>query len=56
MSTSFDLDKGEPVEEYFKKLGGLDYAFDCIGNQAVIDTAYNSLSPWGALTIVGQNY
>ncbi|CAG2102451.1 unnamed protein product, partial [Medioppia subpectinata] len=44
---------GEPIESYLQKMGGIDYAFDCIGNQQVLDSAYKSLTPWGSLTIIG---
>ena len=45
----------EPIEDYFQREGLLDYTFDCIGNQAVLNSAYKSLSPWGALTVIGNN-
>ena len=35
------------------KGGGVDYAFDCIGNQAVIETALKSVSPSGTFVAVG---
>ncbi|XP_054163243.1 alcohol dehydrogenase class-3 chain L-like [Oppia nitens] len=44
---------GKSIEEYFKEIGGLDYAFDCIGNQQVLDSAYNSLNLWGSLVVIG---
>lgn len=31
----------------------MDYAFDCIGNKHVIETAYKSLSVFGTLALVG---
>ena len=47
-----ELDK--PVEQYLmEKYGGADYAFDCIGSQAVLNTALNSLSVFGTLVVVG---
>ena len=36
-----------------KTEGGVDYAFDCIGNEEVLDTALQMLSPWGTLVSVG---
>ncbi len=32
---------------------GVDYAFDCIGNQSVITSAVNVLSPFGTFVAVG---
>lgn len=47
-----DLDK--PVEQYLmQKFGGVDYAFECIGHQTVLDTALKSLSVFGTLAMVG---
>ncbi|CAG2181406.1 unnamed protein product, partial [Oppiella nova] len=43
----------EPIESILQKEGGLEFAFDCIGNQQVIDSAYKSLCPWGSLTLIG---
>lgn len=44
-----------PIDEYLKQNypNGIDYAFDCIGNQTVIDTAHKSLSLYGTLVLVG---
>ena len=43
-----------PLEEYLlEKYGGVDYAFDCIGYQTVVDTALKCLSPYGAFGMVG---
>ena len=47
-----ELDK--PLEQYLlEKYGGVDYAFDCIGHQAVINTALKSLSSFGTMALVG---
>ncbi|CAG2174440.1 unnamed protein product, partial [Oppiella nova] len=43
----------ESLETLLQNEGGIDYAFDCIGNQHVLNTAYNSLKPWGSLTVIG---
>ncbi|CAG2168191.1 unnamed protein product, partial [Oppiella nova] len=43
----------ESLETLLQSEGGIDYAFDCIGNQHVLNTAYNSLKPWGSLTVIG---
>lgn len=44
-----------PINEYLAKKyqSGIDYAFDCIGNKAVIETALKSLSVFGTLALVG---
>lgn len=44
-----------PINEYLAKNypAGIDYAFDCIGNKAVIDSALKSLSIFGTLALVG---
>ena len=44
----------KPIEEVLQSEGGLDYAFDCIGNKAVMDTAVKSLVPWGTLCVNGE--
>jgi len=44
-------DKG--VAELFQEQGGLDYAFECIGNVRTLETALSSLSLWGTLMIIG---
>lgn len=47
-----ELDK--PLEQYLmEKYGGVDYAFECIGNQAVTNTALQTLSAFGTLAVVG---
>lgn len=43
----------KPLKEVFKSEGGIDYAFDCIGNEEVLNTALGLLTPWGTLTFVG---
>jgi len=43
----------KPIEEVLLKDGGIDYAFDCIGNQAVLNSGIKSLTPWGTLLVVG---
>lgn len=46
---------GVPIDEYLKKNypSGVDYAFDCIGNLSVINSALKSLSVCGTLAFVG---
>ena len=42
------------MEQYLmEKYGGVDYAFECIGHQAVLNTALKSLSVFGTLVMVG---
>ena len=41
------------IEDVLQSEGGLDYAFDCIGNKAVLDSALKSLTPWGTLVVIG---
>ena len=43
----------EPIEDYLMKEGGVDYAFECIGNNSALKDAYASLSIWGRLICVG---
>ena len=43
----------KPIEEVLQKDGGIDYAFDCVGNQGVLNSGLKSLSPWGTLLVVG---
>ena len=43
----------EPIEDYLMKEGGVDYAFECIGNNIALKDAYASLSIWGRLICVG---
>jgi S-(hydroxymethyl)glutathione dehydrogenase/alcohol dehydrogenase len=38
---------------YLQTEGGVDYAFDCIGSQSVIESAVNSLCPSGTFVAVG---
>ncbi|CAG2182089.1 unnamed protein product [Oppiella nova] len=42
----------QPLEEVLRAKG-IEYAFDCIGNQDVLNTALKSLTPWGSLTVIG---
>ena len=44
----------EAVKEVVKREGQLDYAFDCIGNQTVLNSALELLSPWGTLVAIGE--
>lgn len=45
---------GRPVPEYLlEKYKGADFAFDCLGNQQVINTALASLAYNGTLALVG---
>ena len=41
------------VEDVLQSTGGVDYAFDCVGSQRVLDSALKSLTPWGTLAVVG---
>ena len=47
------LKLNEPIQAYLMKDGGVDFAFDCIGNINVLKDAYASLSMWGRLITVG---
>jgi len=44
----------QPLEEYLReKYGSVDYAFECIGHQTILDTALKCLSHYGTLVMVG---
>ncbi|CAG2169820.1 unnamed protein product, partial [Oppiella nova] len=43
----------QSVDEILKGYGGVDYAFDCIGNIDVINSCIQSLSTWGFLVLIG---
>jgi Zn-dependent alcohol dehydrogenase len=43
----------KPIEEILQKDGGIEYAFDCIGNQEVLNSGVKSLTPWGTQLVVG---
>ncbi|CAG2100505.1 unnamed protein product [Medioppia subpectinata] len=42
----------KPLDEILRAKG-IEFAFDCIGNQQVLDCALKSLTPWGFLTVIG---
>ncbi|CAG2178134.1 unnamed protein product, partial [Oppiella nova] len=42
----------QPLEEVLRAKG-IEYAFDCVGNEDVLNTALKSLTPWGSLTVIG---
>ncbi|CAG2170303.1 unnamed protein product [Oppiella nova] len=44
---------GQSVDEILKSYGGVDYAFDCIGNIDVINSCIQSLNTWGFLVLIG---
>ena len=48
------LDEGKKIEDYLnEKYGGVDYAFDCVGNPRVINSALESLNLSGRFTLIG---
>ncbi len=52
--TEFVLNKTEKLEKYLsdKKIQ-VDYAFECVGNQTVLDAALKILAPFGKLVFIG---
>lgn len=48
------ISKVEDVENYLtNKNIQIDYAFECVGNQSVLDTALKTLAPFGTLIFIG---
>lgn len=43
----------KPIDEFLQESGGIEYAFDCIGNKEVLLSGFKSLTPWGTLVVVG---
>ncbi|MBN2059669.1 MAG: zinc-binding dehydrogenase [Deltaproteobacteria bacterium] len=45
--------KESPLEAIISATGGVDYAFECIGNTQVMEQAYECLAPNGIAVVVG---
>ena len=41
------------LEELFRSDCGIDYVFDCVGNEGVLNKALRLMNPWGTLVSVG---
>ncbi len=50
-----DASSNDPVERVRELTGGVDYAFECIGNPATIRQAVDTLGPGGTTVITGTS-
>lgn len=48
-----DASEGEPVERIRESIGGVDYAFDVVGDTTVAEQALDVLKPTGTAVLVG---
>ena len=49
-------DFSKPIDEVLKEMtdGGVDFAFDCVGHKAIVETAFASTHPgYGTAVVVG---
>lgn len=45
--------KSKTIQEYFQSIGGLDYSFECVGYVSAMQSAFESLKPYGTCAILG---